>query len=110
VNKARNTVASTVRHYRKKLIRGWPEAVGLGLKCRRLSLTRRLFSDAVGSGAVGVVGRRVSVKCRRVRLTRRPQNAVGLGYFQFFQKNPNFEKIQILFFIFFFFSFLFSFL
>jgi hypothetical protein len=85
-------------HYSRKLLCRRPEAVGLGLECRRLSLTWRLFSDAVGLGAVGVIGRRVRAKygrvrlCRRLRLTRRPRNAVGSGQFQFFLKNSKFWK------------------
>ena len=85
-------------HYSRKLLCRRPEAVGLGLECRRLSLTRRLFPDAVGLGAVGVIGRRVRAKyrrvrlCRRLRLTRRPRNAVGSGHFQLFLKNSKFEK------------------
>jgi hypothetical protein len=57
-----------VLHYSRKLLCRRPEAVGLGLECRRLSLIRRLFSDAVGLAAVCVTGRRVRAKCRRVTL------------------------------------------
>jgi hypothetical protein len=84
-------------HYSRELLCRRPKTIGLGQNCRRHSLTRRLFSDAVGSGAVGVIRRRGRPKscrvslCRRRRLTRRPKNAVGSGHFQFF-----FEKIEIL--------------
>jgi hypothetical protein len=81
------------------------------------------FSDAVGSGAVGVIerrarskGRRVSF-CRRRRLTRRPKNvvgsgkAVGSGHFWFFQKKiKSLKKNQtFLFFCTFSFSLIFTF-
>jgi hypothetical protein len=111
------TGACYENHYSRKLLCRRPKAVGLGLECRRLSLTRRLFFDAVGLGAVGVTGRRVRAKYRRVRLccrlrlTRRPRNAVGSGHFQFFWKIRNFgKKIKKNIFCYYLFSLIFPFL
>jgi hypothetical protein len=96
-------------HYRNKLICRRAEAVGLGLKSYRLSLTRWLFSDAIGLGAVGVDGHQARAKCCRVslyhrlRLTRRPKNAVRLVIFSFLKKSKKLKKII---FYFLYFSFL----
>jgi hypothetical protein len=97
-----NILSCVSKHYRKERLRQRLQVVGLARKYRRVSLTRRLFSDAVGSGAVGIIvrqarskGRRVSF-CHRRRLTRRPKNALGSGkavrsgHFRFSFKKSNF--------------------